>query len=139
MTVGTLKWAYIRNGFFGSGAGVGSQGAQHFGGGYALVGGSAEGGIGKVMAELGIPGLIVFLWLFIALMRYIKWILDKSKNRNFLECRLIYGLVSFLLANAIVFIVAHQVFGDMYVLFLLSFMLGSVLGLQKIEKMAFVK
>jgi hypothetical protein len=133
MTVDTLKWVYIRNGFFGSGAGVGSQGAQHFGGGYALVGGSAEGGIGKVMAELGIPGLIISLWLLIALMRYIKWILDKSKNRDFLENQLIYGLVSFLLANAIVFAVAHQIFGDMYVLFILSFMLGSVFSLQRIH------
>jgi hypothetical protein len=137
MTVGTLKWAYIRNGFFGSGAGVGSQGAQHFGGGVPIVGYSAEGGFGKVLAELGVPGIIIFIWLLIALLRYLKWILDESKNRDFLENRLIYGLVSFLLANAIVFVVAHQVFGDMYVLFILSFMLGSVLGLQKIQKISF--
>jgi hypothetical protein len=134
MTVGSFKWALARNGFFGSGAGAGSQGAQHFGGGASLVGYAAEGGFGKVLAELGVPGIIIFIWLLIALLRYIKWILDESRNRDFLENRLIYGLVSFLLANAIVFAVAHQVFGDMFVLFILSFILGSVLGLQRIQR-----
>lgn len=133
MTTGTLKWAIDRNGFFGAGAGAGSQGAQHFGGGSQLVGYSAEGGLGKVVAELGVPGLMIFLWLLFALSRYLKWILDETKSRDLLENRLIYGLVSFLLANAVVFITAHQVFGDIFVLFILSLMIGFVFGIQKIN------
>jgi hypothetical protein len=133
MTVGSFKWAIMRNGFFGSGAGAGSQGAQHFGGGYVQVGGSAEGGLGKVLAELGVPGLIVFIWLLFALFRYLKWVLYDSQNRDFLENRMIYGIVSFLLANAVVFVTAHQVFGDIFVLFMLSLMIGFVLGMQKIH------
>jgi hypothetical protein len=136
MTIGSFKWAIMRNGFFGSGAGAGSQGAQHFGGGYAQVGGSAEGGLGKVLAELGLPGLIVFIWILFALFRYLKWVLHETKKRDYLENRLIYGIVSFLLANAVVFVTAHQVFGDIFVLFILSLMIGFVLGMQKIYMIA---
>jgi hypothetical protein len=132
MSIDTLKWVMIRNGFFGSGAGTGSQGAQHFGGGAQLVGYSAEGGLGKVLAELGVPGLIIFFWLLFALGRYFKWILDETTRRDLLETRLIYGLVAFLLANAIVFVTAHQVFGDIFVLFVLSMTMGFVFGMQKI-------
>jgi hypothetical protein len=132
MTIGTLKYAVIRNGFFGSGAGAGSQGAQYFGGGSQLVGYSAEGGLGKVLAELGVPGLMIFSWLLFALARYLKWILDETTRRDFLETLLIYGLVSFLIANAVVFVTAHQVFGDIFVLFVLSLIMGFVFGMQKI-------
>jgi hypothetical protein len=132
MTTGTLQWAVARNGFFGSGAGAGSQGAQYFGGGSQRVGYSAEGGLGKVLAELGVPGLIIFCWLLFALARYLKWILDETRRRDLLETRLIYGLVSFLIANAVVFVTAHQVFGDIFVLFILSLMMGFVFGMQKI-------
>jgi hypothetical protein len=133
MTMGTLKWAIARNGFFGAGAGAGSQGAQYFGGGAQLVGYSAEGGLGKVVAELGVPGLIIFAWLLLALARSLKWILNETKSRDFLENRLIYGITSFLLANAVVFVTAHQVFGDIFVLFVLSLIMGLVFGMQKVN------
>jgi hypothetical protein len=133
MTTGTLKDAVVRNGFFGSGAGAGSQGAQYFGGGSQLVGYAGEGGLGKIVSELGVPGLIIFFWLLFVLSRYVKWIFDESVNRDYLENRLIYGVASFLLANAIVFVTAHQVFGDIFVLFVLSLMIGLVFGIQKIR------
>jgi hypothetical protein len=136
MTIGTLRWSLLRNGFFGSGAGAGSQGAQYFGGGAQRIGYSAEGGLGKVLAELGVPGLLIFLWLLFAVLRYLKWILDDTREREPLEMRLIYGLVSFLFANAIVFIVAHQVFGDIFVLFILNLILGFIFGMQKIRKLS---
>ena len=136
MTTGTLRWAIARNGFFGAGAGAGSQGAQYFGGGAQMVGYSAEGGLGKVVAELGVPGLMIFSWFLFALARYLKWILDETEKRDYLENRMIYGIVSFLLANAVVFVTAHQVFGDIFVLFMLSLMIGSVLGMQKIHMIA---
>jgi hypothetical protein len=133
MTIGSYNSIIARNGFFGSGAGIGSQGAQHFGGGVSRVGGAAEGGLGKVLAELGVPGLALFLWLLIALLRYLKWILDESKNRDFLQTRLIFGMVAFLVSNAIVFATAHQIFGDIFVIFILGFVIGMVFGLQKIH------
>lgn len=133
MTTGTLKYAVARNGFFGAGAGAGSQGTQYFGGGAQLVGYSAEGGLGKVLAELGVPGLVIFFWLLFALARYLKWVLDETTRRDLFEARLIYGLVSFLIANAVVFVTAHQVFGDIFVLFVLSLMMGFVFGIQKIH------
>jgi hypothetical protein len=135
MTVGSFNSIIERNGFFGSGAGTGSQGAQHFGGGVSRVGGAAEGGFGKILAELGLPGLVIFVWLLIAFFRYLKWILDESKNRDFLQTRLIFGMVAFLVSNAIVFATAHQVFGDIFVIFILSLMIGLVFGMQRIHKL----
>jgi hypothetical protein len=132
MTIGTMKWAVSSNGFFGSGAGTASQGAQYFGGGSQLVGYSSEGGLGKILAELGVPGLMIFFWLLFAFARYLKWILDETTRRDLLETRLIYGLVSFLIVSAVVFVTAHQVFGDIFVLFVLSLMMGFVFGMQKI-------
>jgi hypothetical protein len=132
MTFYSFRWVIARNGFLGSGAGTGSQGAQYFGGGITRVGGSAEGGLGKILAELGVPGLAVFLWLLTAIARHLKLMLEQTRNGDLLKSQLMYGIVAFLLSNALVFIVAHQVFGDIYVLFILTLMLGFVFGMQKI-------
>ena len=34
--------------------------------GAPLVGGAAEGGLGKIIAELGLPGLVLIIWLALA-------------------------------------------------------------------------
>jgi hypothetical protein len=123
MTVGMFRYVIARNGFFGSGAGTGSQGAQHFGGGEVLVGSSAEGGLGKVLGELGIPGLILLTWIFFAAARYIlvaaKWVRDDEN-----VAALSYGILAFLTANAVVFTTAHQIFGDINILLLMGLLLG---------------
>ncbi len=69
MALANLVWVVERNGFLGRGAGTGAQGAQYFGGGVDLVGWSAEGGLGRITAELGVPGLLVALWLSLAIAR----------------------------------------------------------------------
>jgi hypothetical protein len=135
MTIGSFRWVIARNGFLGSGAGTGSQGAQHFGGGAVQVGYAAEGGLAKVLAELGIPGLAIFLWLLFSIARCLKRILDETKKSDLSGIPLIYGLLALLSANAVIFVTAHQVFGDIFVLFMLGLMLGFVFGMKKIQKM----
>src|SRR5262249_14011218 len=56
--IAPIMWAYEGYGLFGAGLGVGTQGTQHFGGGGGIAG-AAEGGLGKITLELGIPGLFV--------------------------------------------------------------------------------
>lgn len=58
-----ITWAYNRVGLIGGGVGIGSQGGQFFGGGGAIYGGAAEGGLGKIMLELGVLGLLLLPWL----------------------------------------------------------------------------
>ena len=126
MTVDMFEYVIAQNGFFGSGAGTGSQGAQHFGGGSVLVGCAAEGGLGKVLAELGIPGIFFLLWMFGALFAYI-WTVTKRVQEHENAAPLCYTLVSFLGANAIVFTTAHQIFGDVFILTILGLLLGVLL------------
>ena len=129
MTIGSFRWVIAQNGILGSGAGTGSQGAQHFGGGSDIVGGAAEGGLGKILAELGLPGLGLFLWMGTALFRYFWRLMASFKRDEPIRARLFYGVISFLLANAAVFVTAHQVFGDPFVLVIIGWLLGFVLAI----------
>lgn len=123
-----VLWAIDGFGWLGGGLGVGSQGAQHFGGGAAVYGGAAEGGLGKVTAELGVPGLLIALWLAGAAVRYGWQVLVFVSRRSSAIGRLAYGLAAFLIANLAVFFVATQVFGDLFVLLLLGLVTGFFLA-----------
>lgn len=126
MTVDMFHWVIQRNGFLGSGAGTGSQGAQHFGGGTVLVGAAAEGGLGKVLAELGVPGLVLLSWVAVAMLFYIKSVCAGVKQSSRIA-PLVYSFVAFIAANSIVFTTAHQIFGDVFILILLGLILGFIM------------
>jgi len=134
MTVDSFELVIAQNGILGSGAGTGSQGTQQFGGGANLVGGAAEGGLGKVLAELGVPGLLLLLWLVISLGRYM-WAIAKdiaqAKDVDPSLGKLVFGLEAFLITNGFVFVIAHQVFGDPFVLIVLGFFIGFVMAMPK--------
>jgi hypothetical protein len=133
MTIDSFRSVLAQNGVWGSGAGTGSQGAQHFGGGDSMVGLSAEGGLAKVLAELGVPGLAMLLWLVIALLRYLQAIVRHVKQDDPTRARMTYGLLAFLVANSFVYVVAHQVFGDVFVLIILGFALGFILSVPRLS------
>ncbi|MEZ5582505.1 MAG: hypothetical protein R3F37_06910 [Candidatus Competibacteraceae bacterium] len=124
--VRSLQWAWYRAGFFGVGVGAGSQGAQHFGGG--AVGGAAEAGLGKVMSELGIPGLLVVIFLIWAFARHFWRNLKLLNQMSFGLSLLLFGLVAFLAANFAVFTSAAQIYGDPFVLLILGSCAGFVLA-----------
>jgi hypothetical protein len=129
LAVDSLQYVLAENGVLGSGAGTGSQGAQHFGGGAEITGAAAEGGIGKVMAELGIPGLVLLAWFGLAVARCA---LRSLRGIGQVQPELVdtgAGLAAFLAANVLTFTVGHQVFGDPFVLCLLGILAGIVLQL----------
>ena len=123
-----------QNGFFGAGAGAGSQGSQHFGGGTDIVGGSAEGGLAKVLAELGIPGIAVILWIGVLMVRRVMRAVRQIRRSDSIRAVLCLGLIALLATNTIEFVTAHQAFGDPFVLFMLGWMLGLVLALLRQEQ-----
>ena len=131
LTVQSFQYVIAQNGVLGSGAGTGSQGAQHFGGGARIVGGAAEGGFAKVLAELGVPGLVLLLWLAISLARYLWSVLSVIKEGDPRLSKLALGLLAFLVTNGFVYAIAHQVFGDPFVLIILGFFLGFVMALPR--------
>lgn len=133
LTVGSFTYVIEQNGVFGSGAGTGSQGAQHFGGGSEIVGLAAEGGLGKVLAELGVPGLMIFFWIGIMFSRYIWQTLGGLVKGDPQVARVAMGLAAFLVANGIVFLGAHQIFGDLFVLLLLGTFLGFIIATRRLR------
>jgi hypothetical protein len=132
VTIPSFQYVIAQNGVLGSGAGTGSQGAQHFGGGSRIVGGAAEGGLGKVLAELGVPGLALLLWLAISLARYLWSVLAVIKEGDPQLSKLALGLLAFLVTNGFVYAIAHQVFGDPFILIILGFFLGFVMAMPRI-------
>jgi len=132
LTFGAFGYIIDTNGFFGSGAGSGSQGAQYFGGGDELVGLAAEGGLGKILAELGVPGLLAFLWVAFRFSRYLWRTLNLLQPKDHRIGYMTLGLAAFLGANAIVFVSAHQVFGDPFVLLVIGCSLGFIVAARRI-------
>jgi len=124
-----VSWALRRFGFLGAGLGTGSQGTQHFGGGAEVHGGAAEGGLGKLTMELGIPGLILACWILYKLFRLIWSNLRTITGISDRIARLSYGLLAFLIANIAAFIVATQAFGDLFIQLFLGMNLGFLLAM----------
>lgn len=128
LTFGAVPHIVDANGLFGSGAGSGSGGAQYFGGGEDRVGLAAEGGLGKVLAEIGIPGLLVFFWLGFRLILHMWRTLGAASRGAPEAARLTMGIAAFLMSNAVVFIGAHQAYSDPFVLLMIGSCLGFVLA-----------
>ena len=129
--VGPIMWAWDSFGPFGAGVGVGTQGTQHFAG-EGAVAGAAEGGLGKIMVELGIPGLFLVGWLATLLLKRLWRIMQAASGSSPRIARLSYGLFSFLVANMAAFSVATQAFGDLFILLILSWTLGFLLAVPEL-------
>ena len=120
-----VMWAYAEFGLFGVGLGAGTQGTQHFGGQSM---GAAEGGLGKITLELGIPGLLLMIWFGAAVLRHL-WRTMRAASRHSARLgRLTVGLFSVLAANVAGFAVATQAYGDLFILLILSWAMGFLLA-----------
>lgn len=129
LTVDSLSWTAAASGYLGLGTGMTSQGSQHYVEVDDLITGASETGPSKVMTELGVPGLLLLIAIAVRLFRSLwRQIGDKAvlaRAAPVWEA----GLFSYLIANVGVFAIAHQVFGDPFVLLMLGLMLGTLLVL----------
>lgn len=116
-------------GVFGAGLGAGAQGAQYFGGGVRLVGGTSEGGLGKITLDLGLPGLVVALWLIATVGRMIWTRLRALARVSRPHASVAFGFVGVLVANIATFSVATQAYGDIFILLTLGTCVGVLLAL----------
>jgi hypothetical protein len=116
-------------GLLGAGLGTGSQGVQHVAASASIDRGAAEGALGKITMELGVPGLFVLAWLVRMFARYIRKVLEVTTRTSPQHARIAYGFVAFLIANAAAFSVATQVFGDLFVLLMMGWSMGFVLAM----------
>jgi hypothetical protein len=124
-----VLWAVDRYGPLGAGLGTGSQGVQHVAAAASISRGAAEGGLGKITMELGLPGLGLVIWLLWAFTRYTRKVLEVATRFSKAHARFAYGLVAFLVANLASFAVAAQAFGDLFVLLMMGWGVGFLLAL----------
>jgi hypothetical protein len=79
--------------------------------------------------ELGVPGLLLAVWLVNALARHLRRQLGALERLSPQHARVAYGLVSFLVANAATFSVATQAYSDLFILLILGWCLGYLLAM----------
>ncbi len=120
-----LLSAIERFGLLGKGAGAFSQGAK-YGGNTGRTVFEVESGFGRIVAEIGLFGFLVILWLIIVMIinvwRILLYLAFKADSFS----SICYGFVSILVANCAHFVVAAQVFSDPFILILLGFLLGII-------------
>jgi hypothetical protein len=116
-------------GWLGAGLGTGSQGTNDIAEANNIPRWAAEGGLGKVAMELGVPGLVLAVWLLSALARHIRRTLLAMTRASPQHARVSFGLIAFLLANAATFSVATQAYSDLFVLLILGWCLGYLLAM----------
>jgi hypothetical protein len=131
---GSVQSALQRVGWLGAGMGIGSQGARFFADPsvISIIGGSAEGGLGKIIVEVGVPGLVILIWLSWRIARNINWILQYCGYFDRTTAHIGVAITAFLSANVMTFIIASQVYGDLFILFLLGMLVGILFALPKI-------
>ena len=124
--VGAVVSAVKKYGLIGIGAGAASQGARLDRDARIRPAYEAEGGLGRIVVELGLIGLLVSFWLIVVFMIYfwrvIQYIAVKGGSYGYV-C---YGLIGILLANLAHFTVASQVFSDPMILILLGLFAGMI-------------
>lgn len=127
-----ILWAIDNNGWLGSGLGTGSQGTRDVLEKNNVNFGAAEGGLGKIVTELGVPGLFVVALLLVAVAKHVLTVLRWLTRESPKHARVAYALAAFLVANAGVFLVATQVFNDPFILLLLGWSAGFLIALPQV-------
>jgi Sec-independent protein secretion pathway component TatC len=102
---------------------------QHVAASVSIDRGAAEGGLGKITMELGVPGLVLLAWLATAFYRYVRKLLEATTKLSRPHARLAYGMLAFLIANTASFLVATQVFGDVFVQLMMGWAVGFLLAM----------
>jgi hypothetical protein len=128
-----MKSAFNRGGGLGLGAGAGSQGTQYAGVDLkGTVGGSAESGIGKLMVEIGVPGMVLSLLLLVLVARRV--FMNMKRVARIGERYLIYqvSFAALIFANLMTFTVATQVYGDMFILIILGTVGGFIVRINDV-------
>lgn len=127
--IAPIGWAIDGYGWFGAGLGTGSQQGAGADAGRVLNSGAAEGGLGKITQELGVPGLLLMGWLVVAFARYLRWVLVETTRLSQTHARMAYGLIALLLAKGASFSVATQAYSDLFVLILMGCAMGFTLAM----------
>ena len=81
-----------------------------------------------MVAELGLPGSLVALLLLYRFGRNLKDRASGLRRRTAKETSSLLGLIALLASNAVIFVSAHQIFGDPFVYLFLGLVAGFVVA-----------
>ena len=131
--VGAVVGTYKQAGFWGNGLGSATQGVRHTG--VKFKKGWQEGGLSKIMGELGVLGMFFLLLLFRHLFGSLisNFRRDPDSNSSFSALRA--GLFSIVVANGAAFVISAQVYSDLFVLSIISMCIGFVLSGRALSQM----
>jgi hypothetical protein len=116
---------FNESGPLGRGIGSASQGTQHVG--LEQGRGWQESGLSKLAVELGLAGLVCAAALALALLRGLGAVVRLAPRMTGGGATHV-ALVAFVAANAVSFLISHQVYGDALVMILTAFVIGVVLS-----------
>lgn len=122
---GGSTWLPSIVGPFGYGVGTKTQGMQHLG--LAVETPLAEGGLDKVLIELGFIGAIAFVIVGITLFRESIHVYQLARSAR-LEGMGVSAVFAFIYSQIVTFFTAFQVFGDPLIIFCIGFCIGLMLG-----------
>ncbi len=118
-----------QHGVFGAGLGVAATGAHHLSVDRPRV--WQESGLGKVVVELGLPGLVCFFYFGCSLL-WAGWTQVSHRRSATADLSIANGLFAFLIANVGSFLVSGQHFGDPFILCWFSFLIGLLLSVARV-------
>jgi hypothetical protein len=122
--IGSTLVTVRQAGFWGYGLGMGQQGIHHINADKPNV--WQEGGPGKIFAELGVPGAVLFLTLVGVVLISAYYVVER--NRLSAAFFVYGGILSILIANMAQAVVSAQILGDPFVMLFLAFMVGLLLS-----------
>jgi hypothetical protein len=124
-SVVSLVETYRQSGFMGRGIGAASTGMRHVGGAPATT--WQEGGLPKLLVELGVIGLVAAMALVLAVVYAVFRSVDAVSSPD--EGHgLVIGLLAFVIANGGSFLVSHQIYSDLTVVAVTGLAVGMVLS-----------
>ena len=123
-SVGVVEETVKKAGLFGFGLGMTATGAHHLNVKRPRV--WQEGGLGKILADIGVVGALSLLGVIYVFVRESHRILVRVAN--FPHASLYFGFAAILSANAVMGVVSAQIYGDPFVGTLLPFVSGLFLS-----------
>lgn len=88
----------------------------------------AEGGGGRLVVELGIPGVLLIGWILLVTLQMLWRNLRLLRFLSVEEIALLTGTLSFGLANVVFFFSAAQLYSDPFILIMLGIAIGPILS-----------
>ncbi len=122
----TIRGTFNQSGFWGQGLGTASQGRQHLG--IDFKGGWQEGGLGKIIAELGVMGMLLALMVCVAVVVQLHKSVRTVVRRAPKQLAFHAGLLGFVAANVAMFLNSHLPFSDGCVVIITAMMIGIALA-----------